>query len=75
MRVVSETQPLLPPTINNHVFQAVSEALFHDRLLDIEYHNAKQEQKRHGHAPLASLSKVIACIWCVALMAMPTSAV
>ncbi|EKO3923760.1 WYL domain-containing protein [Vibrio metschnikovii] len=52
VRVVSETQPLLPPTINNHVFQAVSEALFHDRLLDIEYHNAKQEQKSATVMPL-----------------------
>ncbi|MEZ8194746.1 helix-turn-helix transcriptional regulator [Vibrio cortegadensis] len=45
VRVVSETQPLLPPKISTETFNSISEALFHDRLLNIEYYNAKQEQK------------------------------
>ncbi|MEZ8204623.1 helix-turn-helix transcriptional regulator [Vibrio splendidus] len=45
VRVVSETQPLLPPKISTEVFSAISEALFHDRLLNLEYYNAKQLQK------------------------------
>lgn len=52
VRVVSETQPLLPPTIDSEVFHAVSEALFHDRLLNISYNNAKQEQKSATVLPL-----------------------
>ena len=52
VRVVSETQPLLPPKISTEVFQAISEALFHDRLLNLEYYNAKQEQKSALVMPL-----------------------
>jgi predicted DNA-binding transcriptional regulator YafY len=52
VRVVSETQPLLPPKINTDVFKNVSEALFNDRFLNLEYHNAKQEQKSALVMPL-----------------------
>ena len=52
VRVVSETQPLLPPQIDLEVFNNVSEALFHDRLLNIEYCNAKQEKKSAMVMPL-----------------------
>ncbi|EGQ7970811.1 TPA: WYL domain-containing protein [Vibrio cholerae] len=52
VRVVSETQPLLAPKIDSAIFQAVSEALFHNRWLDIDYHNAKQEQKSATVMPL-----------------------
>ncbi|MBY7663041.1 WYL domain-containing protein [Vibrio atlanticus] len=52
VRVVSETQPLLPPKILTEVFGAISDALFHDRLLNIEYYNAKQEQKSALVMPL-----------------------
>lgn len=52
VRVVSETQPLLPPKISTEAFNAISEALFHDRLLNLEYSNAKQEQKRALVMPL-----------------------
>lgn len=52
VRVVSENQPLLPPKINTAVFHSVSEALFNDRLLTIDYHNAKQEQKSAIVMPL-----------------------
>ncbi|KYN83602.1 transcriptional regulator [Vibrio cidicii] len=52
VRVVSETQPLLPPKISTDAFNAISEALYHDRLLNIEYYNAKQEQKSALVMPL-----------------------
>ncbi|WP_407833160.1 helix-turn-helix transcriptional regulator [Vibrio rotiferianus] len=52
VRVVSETQPLLPPEIDSEVFKNVSEALYHDRLLSLEYHNAKQEQRSAMVMPL-----------------------
>ncbi|HCG5509686.1 TPA: WYL domain-containing protein [Vibrio parahaemolyticus] len=52
VRVVSETQPLLPPKIDSEVFKNVSEALYHDRLLNLEYHNAKQEQRSAMVMPL-----------------------
>lgn len=52
VRVVSETQPLLLPQISTEAFNAISEALFHDRLLNLEYYNAKQEQKSALVMPL-----------------------
>lgn len=52
VRVVSETQPLLPPEIDSEVFKNVSEALYHDRLLNLAYHNAKQEQRSAMVMPL-----------------------
>ncbi|MDW1821582.1 WYL domain-containing protein [Vibrio sp. Vb1018] len=52
VRVVSETQPLLPPKIDSEVFKNVSEALYQDRLLHLKYHNAKQEQRSAMVMPL-----------------------
>lgn len=52
VRVVSETQPLLPPKIETEVFKNISDALYNDHLLNIEYHNAKQEQKTALVMPL-----------------------
>lgn len=52
VRVVSETQPLLPPKIATKVFCAISEALYHDRLLNIDYYNTKQVQKSALVMPL-----------------------
>lgn len=52
VRVVSETQPLLPPKVDADVFQRISDALFNDRLLNIEYTNAKQEHKSAMVMPL-----------------------
>lgn len=52
VRVVSETQPLLPPKIATEVFSAISEALYHDRLLNIDYYNTKQVQKSALVMPL-----------------------
>lgn len=40
VRVVSTTQPLLPPKINPGVFEEVSNALFNNRKLNLEYKNA-----------------------------------
>ncbi|NOH81484.1 WYL domain-containing protein [Vibrio sp. RE86] len=40
VRFVADTQPLLPPEIESDIFYAVSEALFHDRFLTVEYTNA-----------------------------------
>ncbi|PXW93902.1 putative DNA-binding transcriptional regulator YafY [Sphaerotilus hippei] len=40
VRVVSETQPLLPPQIDPQVFDAVSHALYLNHWLNIEYRNA-----------------------------------
>ncbi|OAN17985.1 WYL domain-containing protein [Photobacterium jeanii] len=52
VRVVSDTQPLLAPKIDNSVFQSVSEALFQDRLLQIEYRNARQQLRQALVMPL-----------------------
>lgn len=40
VRVVSTTQPLLPPKIDTGVFEAVTSALYADHWLDLEYRNA-----------------------------------
>lgn len=40
VRVVSTTQPLLPPRIDSDVFEQVSNALYADHWLDVEYKNA-----------------------------------
>ena len=40
VRTVSETQPLLPPKINPEVFEAVSNALYRNHWLEVEYKNA-----------------------------------
>lgn len=40
IRVVATSQPLLPPPIKANVFEAVSEALYSNRLLLVDYRNA-----------------------------------
>ncbi|MFV0576492.1 MAG: helix-turn-helix transcriptional regulator [Vibrio sp.] len=52
VRIVSDSMPLLPPKIESEVFTAISEALYNNRLLNIDYHNAKQEQKSSTVMPL-----------------------
>lgn len=52
VRVVSETQPLLPPKVDTEVFKNISEALFNDRLLNIEYTNGRQEKRSAMVMPL-----------------------
>jgi predicted DNA-binding transcriptional regulator YafY len=41
-----ESQPLLPPRIAPDVFEAVSEALYEERKLDLAYRNARDARKR-----------------------------
>lgn len=52
VRVVSETQPLLPPKLDDGVFKAVSEGLYNDRLLNLEYYNARQQTRTALVMPL-----------------------
>ena len=41
VRVVSTSQPLLPPKVDQGVFEQVSNALYDNRWLDLTYQNAK----------------------------------
>lgn len=41
VRVVSQTQPLLPPSIDPLVLETVSQTLYDNHYLDVQYHNAK----------------------------------
>ncbi len=52
IRVVPVTQPLLPPTIQPSVFEAVSDALFHDHWLTVKYTNATGKQQDANVMPL-----------------------
>ena len=42
VRVVSTSQPLLPPKINPDVFESISTALYENRWLEAEYTNAEE---------------------------------
>ena len=52
VRVVSTTQPLLPPTIKPSVFEEVSNALFNNRWLSVAYKNAGGKQTTADVMPL-----------------------
>lgn len=52
VRVVSETQRLLPPKLVHGVFATVSEALYANRMLELDYCNADGEQKAFTVMPL-----------------------
>lgn len=52
VRVVSTTQPLLPPKIKPGVFEAVSNALYADRWLEVDYVNAAGKRKTAKVMPL-----------------------
>lgn len=52
VRVVATTQPLLPPAIDEDVFDNVSNALYHNNLLTISYCNASGEEKTKDVLPL-----------------------
>lgn len=52
VRFVSEGVPLLPPHIDNEIFEKVSYALFHNRYLSLCYTNANLEQKSKEVMPL-----------------------
>lgn len=52
VRVVSPTQPLLPAPIKNGVLDAVSNALFTDRWLQVDYRNAAGKRTKDEVMPL-----------------------
>lgn len=52
VRVVSTTQPLLPPRIRQEVFEEVSNALYANRWLAIDYRNAAGKRSKADVMPL-----------------------
>jgi predicted DNA-binding transcriptional regulator YafY len=52
VRVVSETQPLLPPEIRKGVFEEVSQALYLNRWLAITYQNSSGKRTKAEVMPL-----------------------
>ena len=52
VRVVSQTQPLLPPRIASGVFEAVSNALYANRWLALDYRNAAGRSSKANVMPL-----------------------
>ena len=52
VRVVSTTQPLLPPKISQDVFEQVSNALYENRWLEIDYQNAAGKRAKSRVMPL-----------------------
>lgn len=52
IRVVSETQPLLPPKIKPGVFEEVSNALYGNRWLNLDYKNAAGKVTKAAVMPL-----------------------
>ncbi len=52
VRVVSETQPLLSPAMDMDIFKVITQGVFEDRLLTIEYTNSKDQKKKASIMPL-----------------------
>jgi predicted DNA-binding transcriptional regulator YafY len=52
VRVVRETQPLLPPKINPGIFETVSNALYNNNWLSVDYKNSAGNQATHEIMPL-----------------------
>ena len=52
VRVVSETLPLLSPEIDMDMFKVITQAVYEDRLLTIEYTNSKEQKKKASIMPL-----------------------
>ena len=52
VRVVSQTQPLIPPEIDEQVFDAVSNALYRNYWLSVEYVNSSGRRAEHKVMPL-----------------------
>ena len=50
--VMPTSQPLMPPAIKNDVFECVSDALYHDLWLDLEYRSATGKQISSRVMPL-----------------------
>ncbi len=61
VRVVSTTQPLLPPAVDDNVFSAVSNALYANHWLEIQYRNraGKLQEKRVMPLGLAQQGQVL----------------
>lgn len=52
VRVVSTSQPLLPPKVDEHAFEQVCNALYGDQWLTVEYLNAAGKEKKSRVMPL-----------------------
>ena len=52
VRVVSTSQPLLPPKVHSNVFEQVSNALFGNQWLDVNYQNAARKTTSSRVMPL-----------------------
>lgn len=52
MRVISTSLPLLPPSIKPEVFDVVSQALYENRWLNIDYRNARRQRRSYDIMPL-----------------------
>ena len=52
VRVVSATQPLLPPKVDDNVFEQVSNALYGNFWLEVDYRNAADEKTNARVMPL-----------------------
>ena len=52
VRVVSTSQPLLPPKVDAYVFQQISDALYGNQWLDVDYKNAEGDRKSSRVMPL-----------------------
>ena len=64
VRVVATSQPLLPPTIAPGVLEAVSEALYANRWLQLDYHNAASQHRQARVMPLG-LAQQGPCLYLV----------
>ena len=53
VRVVSTSQPLLPPKVDADVFRQVSDALYGNQWLDVNYKNAEGDRNASRVMPLA----------------------
>ena len=52
VRVVSASQALLPPPIRPGVLEEVTQALFANRYLEVDYENARRKRSKHVVLPL-----------------------
>ena len=52
VRVVSATQPLLPPKIKREVLEAIGSALYSDNYLNVRYDNRRGDRKEASIKPL-----------------------
>lgn len=64
VRVVAINQPLLPPTVRPEVFETVSEALYANRWLHVDYRNAAGKQVKADVMPLG-LAQQGPCLYLV----------